>query len=340
MQKSLTRNDILDSWRGILCLWVVLSHIFSSFKVNLFILSAPGYAVDGFVFLSGYFIRQSCQKYQRNSGFLKPYFIARFMRIWPTYAIIFSFCFIVNLLLGLSNYESINFALTVFFTNLFLLNGFFTNLISSFIIPSWSLCLEMQFYLFFPLIYLFRLDTNWVFIFILFLITYFSPYFFVNQFHFGYYFNFGLPSILPLRIFHFILGVLWLNYTNVNDYFKILFPISLLIFLINPFTAILFALIYLSSYLKSNIIDRLIIIDLLSFVGKISFSLYLIHNPILFYCNSILNDPFFYNLPYKFLTTLILVLGISILLSYFFYHYFEIKFIEIGRKWITKTNGA
>lgn len=340
MQKSLTRNDILDSWRGILCLWVVLSHIFSSIKGNLFILSAPGYAVDGFIFLSGFFIRQSCQKYQRNSGFLKSYFIARFMRIWPTYAIIFSFFFIVNLLLGLSNYESIKYAFTVYFTNLFLLNGLFTNLISSFIIPSWSLCLEMQFYLIFPFIYLFRLDKNWMFIFILFLITFFSPYFFVNQFHFGYYFNFGLPSILPLRIFHFILGVLWFNHAKVHDDFKILLPISLFIFLFNPFTAVLFALIYLSSCLKTNIIDRLKFFDLLSFIGKISFSLYLIHNPILSYCNSILNGPFFYNFNYKFLTTIISVLGISILLSFYCYHYLEIKFIEIGRKWIAKTYGA
>ncbi len=339
MQKSQIRNDILDSWRGILCLWVVLSHIFSTNKVNVVILSSPGYAVDGFIFLSGYFIRQSCQKFQRNSGFLKPYFIARFMRIWPTYAIIFSFCFIVNFLLGLSNYVSINLAITVFFTNLFLINGFFTDLISSFIIPSWSLCLEMQFYLFFPFIYLYRLDKNWVFIFILFLITILSPYFFVNQFHFGYYFNFGLPSILPLRIFHFMLGTLWFNFSRQKLNYKILFSIFISIFIINPFTVILYSIIYLSSSIKSSILERIIFLDGLSFIGKISFSLYLIHNPILSYCNYFLTNSFS-NDTYKFISILILTLGGSIFISLLSYKYLEIKFIEIGRKWIAKTYDA
>ena len=276
MLKSEKRSNLLDSWRGILCLWVVLAHFLSIAKVHIFTLSAPGYAVDGFIFLSGYFIRQSCQKFQRNTGFLKSYFIARFMRIWPTYAIIFSSCYIINYFISLSNYESVNVDLTVFFTNLFLINGFFTNLITSFIIPSWSLCLEMQFYFFFPFIYLYNLDKNWKFIFLFFFITIISPYFFINKFHFGYYFNFGLPSILPLRIFHFMLGTLWFNFSRQKLNYKILFSIFISIFIINPFTAILYSVIYLSSSIKSSILERIIFLDGLSFIGKISFSLYLL----------------------------------------------------------------
>lgn len=339
MFKSEKRSNLLDSWRGILCLWVVLGHVLSITKVHIFLLSSPGYAVDGFIFLSGYFIRQSCQKFERNTGFLRTYFIARFMRIWPTYAIIFSSCFIINYLISLANYESVNVDLTVFFANLFLINGFFTNLISSFIIPSWSLCLEMQFYFFFPFIYLNSLDKNWGFIFILFLITFLSPYIFVNQFHFGYYFNFGLPSILPLRIFHFMLGVLWFNFSKQKFNYKILFPIFILIFIINPFTAILYSIIYISSFIKSRILERNIFSDVLTFIGKISFSLYLVHNPMLSYCNYFMTNSFTNN-NFKFISILTLILGGSIFISFLSYKYLEIRFIEIGRKWNLKTHGV
>lgn len=338
MLKSEKRSNLLDSWRGILCLWVVLAHFLSIAKVHIFILSAPGYAVDGFIFLSGYFIRQSCQKFQRNTGFLKSYFIARFMRIWPTYAIIFSSCFIINYFISLSNYESVNVDLTVFFANLFLINGFFTNLITSFIIPSWSLCLEMQFYFFFPFIYFYSLDKNWKFISLFFFITIISPYFFINKFHFGYYFNFGLPSVLPLRIFHFMLGVLWFNFSKQKLNYKILSSIFISIVIVNPFTAILYSIIYLSSSIKSGILKRIIFLDGFSFIGKISFSLYLVHNPILYYCNYFLTNSFTNN-NYKFISILILTLGGSIFISFLSYKYLEIKFIEIGKSWITKTYG-
>ena len=332
------RSNLLDSWRGILCLWVVLSHISSSNNVNVFILSAPGYAVDGFIFLSGYFIRQSCQKFNRNIGLLKPYFISRFMRIWPTYSIIFSSVFIINGFFQLTHYDSYNEAIIVFFTNLFLINGFFTNLISSFIIPSWSLCLEIQFYIFFPLIYLYKLDKNWLFVFLLFVITLVSPYFFIKQFHFGYYYNFGLPSILPLRIFHFMIGVLWFNSTKQDLNFNVLLSIFILLFIINPFTSILYAIIYLSTFLSffSKGIYLRKILGLFSKIGKISFSLYLVHNPILSYCNYILKDQTFFNFNYKFTATIILVLAGSFLISNLLYQYLEIKFIEISRRWIAQ----
>jgi peptidoglycan/LPS O-acetylase OafA/YrhL len=339
MEIKSERSNLLDSWRGFLCIWVVLSHIFSSNNVNILILSAPGYAVDGFIFLSGYFIRQSCQKFNRNTGVLKPFFISRFMRIWPTYAIIFSSIFIINYTFKLSNYDSNIAALTVYFTNLFLINGFFSDLITSFIIPSWSLCLEMQFYIFFPLIYIYKLDKNWLFLILSFFITVVSPHFLINQFHFGYYFNYGLPSILPLRIFHFMVGVLWFNSSKEEFNYKILLSVFILIFIINPFTSFLYTIIYISTryniFSNSSYIKR--ILELLSFTGKISFSLYLIHNPVLYYYNYILTDKFFYNFDYKLITTIIAVMGGSIFISYLIYQYLEIKFMEIGRKWLAKA---
>ena len=51
------RNETLDGWRGFLALWVVIGHILLYSNINFKVLTAPGYAVDGFIFLSGYFIQ-------------------------------------------------------------------------------------------------------------------------------------------------------------------------------------------------------------------------------------------------------------------------------------------
>jgi peptidoglycan/LPS O-acetylase OafA/YrhL len=135
-----------------------------------------------------------------------------------------------------------------------------------------------------------------------------------------------------------MLGVLWFNFSKQKLNYKILFSIFISIVIINPFTAILYLIMYLSSFIKSGILERMIFFDGLSFIGKISFSLYLLHNPILSYCNYFLTNSFANN-NFKFISTLILILGGSIFISFLSYKYLEIKFIEIGRKLITKTHG-
>jgi peptidoglycan/LPS O-acetylase OafA/YrhL len=46
-------NGILDGWRGILALWVLLGHIDHIVGLHMPVLRAPGYAVDVFMVLSG-----------------------------------------------------------------------------------------------------------------------------------------------------------------------------------------------------------------------------------------------------------------------------------------------
>jgi peptidoglycan/LPS O-acetylase OafA/YrhL len=131
----------------------------------------------------------------------------------------------------------------------------------------------------------------------------------------------------------------WFNFSKQNLNYKILFSIFISIVIVNPFTAILlYSIIYLSSTIKSSILEKIIFLDGLSFIGKISFSLYLIHNPIISFCNYFFINSFINN-AYKFISIFILTLGGSIFISFLSYNYLEIKFIEIGKRWITKAYG-
>lgn len=82
--------------------------------------------------------------------------------------------------------------------------------------------------------------------------------------------------------------------------------------------------------LKNGIFKNILNTTTIHFLGKISYSLYLLHLPILLVCLSLFSDMKYLVFPISLLTT--------ILLSYLSYKYIEVFFITLGRK--VKCNKA
>ncbi|MDX1694443.1 MAG: acyltransferase [Ketobacteraceae bacterium] len=159
------RLDPLDGIRALAILWIIVFH--GLYGVGLFLSepalgqmmdSIPWYmqwmtkgenAVDLFFVLSGFLVGGALiREWQDTGGInLRQFYARRFFRIVPIYWLTLFFFAIGLVLVG-------KFELSRFLVNLFYLNNFFPQE-WSYLNWSWSLCIEEQFYMLFPLVVLF-----------------------------------------------------------------------------------------------------------------------------------------------------------------------------------------
>ncbi len=331
------RNSILDGWRGILALWVLLGHIDHVVGVHMPVLRAPGYAVDVFIVLSGYFIHASISalsmKYSTRDATLK-FYLQRALRIWPAYVVIL----IVSLVLfevlwrltGQTRMAELSSNGTLFNTlmHVSLLNGLFPTYVSSSSIPSWSLSLELQFYLLYPLLFFTKTYRSIALIVVAFLLAYASPYLLGNYAQPGLWAHYGLPSTLPYRLFYFLLGVAWQIETKGEARVSVKLLILIASF-INPFSAAAIAVVYASNLPQAcSFVTPLLEHRLMQFFGQISYSLYLIHAPVVLLVWSSLQSLSlnFTTAGVNFVLMSVLSLPIATGLAFIIYQYIEQRF--------------
>lgn len=179
------RLDELDSLRGLLSIWVVISHVICWSGLREFSTSSPGQqlissiigagpAVDAFMILSGFAI--SILVHKRNESYAR-FMQGRFFRIYPVYIICLALGatvamsitpFVLNTapwratseyfsqlnLLSRSEISNVN---AHVLWHLTLLNGLIpahmlTNSTGTLLAPAWSISLEWQYYIVAPLI--------------------------------------------------------------------------------------------------------------------------------------------------------------------------------------------
>ena len=100
-------------------------------------------------------------------------------------------------------------------------------------------------------------------------------------------------------------------------------------FHIVSFTTLLFLLaLYKTSY-------KLLVNDFISFIGKVSYSAYLIHFIIIYYLDMVL---LIFNFSLRFVPFFILTVVITVLVSNIFRHLVENPFIRIGKYYIQIKN--
>jgi peptidoglycan/LPS O-acetylase OafA/YrhL len=295
--KNKSKNFIqeIQSLRGISIIFVFLFHI------NKEIFKFGYLGVDIFFVISGFLITKLIyEKLIINNFILNNFYISRFLRLFPALIIMI---LSVNLLLivtyslhgnpgqlintgilslvGLSNFYLI-----------FLENDYFNIFDQNIFEHTWSLSIELQFYLFFPFLMLilvkfFKNNINlYLYFFSCVFFIYLFSIIFLNQKQF--YNSF-------LRSGEFILGsiVFFLfckNYKKLNLFFflSIIFLISFL-FTNNIFFIILSVCFFSSFYiltLTSNFfLKKFLHNKLLYFFGNLSYSLYLWHFPVIFFCS-------------------------------------------------------
>lgn len=323
-------------------------------------------------FLITYLLLKEKEKYQ--TILFKKFYLRRIFRIWPLYYLIVGISFLIIPFLAntseifrntpyyfnaISNPE--NYTTTSFLTYLFFLPNIALDFFGFRVVgctQSWSVGVEEQFYILWPLLLFIFSRKTIVKVFMLLIVTFvFSHVFFqpdlvarltntigVNlKILSGIYkivkiipFEFMAIGAIGGYLYHYFAKEIIIFSKSSYTYFIILVSIFFLLFF--PIISI-----YLQSILLSVFFLLLIITTInddnktvfrnkyLSYIGTISYGVYMYHPFILFLVFPFINEYF----PAKNSTLLynslvyLFVFGLTILLSHLSYKYFELTFIKI-----------
>jgi peptidoglycan/LPS O-acetylase OafA/YrhL len=150
------RIAVLDGWRGIAILMVIISHACQRTRFNTIVFGNLGFlGVDIFFVLSGYVITRSLLLEQERTGSfsLVQFYRRRAFRILPTAFAFLALLVILSRLMNLGNMSGQSFAASaLFFRNYW---GSLHTTSAIYTGHFWSLSIEEQFYCFWPVLLLF-----------------------------------------------------------------------------------------------------------------------------------------------------------------------------------------
>ncbi|MGB3149323.1 MAG: acyltransferase family protein [Maribacter sp.] len=329
MLKSLKYIHHIDFLRAIAVILVILFHLDIQFFKGGFI------GVDVFFVISGFLISRNIKHELQTSGSFdfKNFYIGRVRRLLPTLFLVIFLTFIFGFLLFPPSLFS-GFVKSMFFSSFATSNFYFLSETSYFdvtaslkpLLHTWSLGIEEQFYLIYPMAFILLLRVfrkNWAMstVLILFIIgglflnisvsRGFLNEILIASFISGKQFSENISSIqfflLPFRAFEFLLGALIIFLPSFGNKLPVLKTVLNLLGLLLIFlSAILFGkgTFYMSTL---NIIPcigaslfianapnlklaQIYQLALFKMLGKISYTLYLFHWPIIVYYNFLNGD--------------------------------------------------
>lgn len=334
---NITYRADIDGLRAI----AVLSVLFTHLGINSF--SGGFVGVDIFFVISGYLITTIIVKQIKSNNFsILSFYDKRIRRIFPALFVVIVFTIFLSYVLLLPD-DFKNFGQSIVATSIFSSNvlfwmesGYFSSA-SEFkpLLHTWSLGVEEQFYVFFPLL-------------LLFLYKYFFKYLkaiivviAVFSFLLSIYGIFNAPAatfyLIPTRAWELMIGsILALNMipknnnSNINNFFALLGITMIILSIFTYDKSIVFpgynalfptigAFLIIFSYHEKNIISKLLSIKPMVFIGLISYSLYLWHWPIIVFYKYYKGESLNY-----FETIVILLL--SIIMAYLTSKYIENPF--------------
>ncbi|MBE3609017.1 acyltransferase family protein [Campylobacter californiensis] len=349
--------DYIDSMRGIAILMVLAVHftIFLEFY-NIEhlplgienILRSGKYGVALFFIVSAFALFRSLDVRQ-ECGY-RAYYFRRFFRIAPAYYLVLIVVFSISdgQMYYMEDIESVN-SIFNLFAHIFFINGFFTNYFNSILGVEWTIFVEVSFYIILPLLYVYRKYLLQITVFFLLLALmgfmaskiinfteleriqlYFSPIIWFVVFTFGgliyKYHNNNLIKSISIKykspiVIVLVLAFIVLSYVKITGTALIFSFILGLFFILNSYNHI---------FIFNNII--------LKKIGKLSFSIYLIHFPIIGYIknNFIGGVMVFENQILNYILLCSLVFIVVLILSVITYRFVEQPFIELGKKLINK----
>lgn len=358
-----------DALRGVAALLVVCYHIpkwlqwpnnifYESLEKIISFNNAGGeFGVTFFFVLSGFLITYLMLRERAGNGSFNiwKFYGRRFLRIWPLYFLTLLIGFVLYPLLaqimGRSYLEKADWVYYVFFMANFngLSNGYSLGVLG----VQWSVAIEEQFYLFWPILFL--LFTRFRFLgVILFLVILSNLFIFQNiddpkliYFHtipiindlsigaLASFISFYWPNYLEkilhkiprlLIIFIYCCGFLFIFFSKEMIG---LFPIVM--YFKKFVIALFFAFILLEQTYGIQSFIKMRKCKFLSYLGKISYGIYLLHMAAI---QSVLGVSSFIFIPIS--VQILLVLSLTILISHLSYHYFESFFLKFKYKFDAK----
>tara|TARA_B100000886_G_C20417186_1_gene489772 strand:- start:553 stop:2436 length:1884 start_codon:yes stop_codon:yes gene_type:complete len=301
------RRADIDTLRAVSVISVIIFHLDQSFFPNGYL------GVDIFFVISGYVITKSILKSLKRSQFtFLNFYIKRIKRIFPAFLIVLftSFIFAIFILLK----ADLNRYLESLISSLGLVSNFYFWVTGGYFSTSdqlkpllhiWSLSVEEQFYLFFPiflyLVFKFKNQTN---IYLLMTILVVTISFFINLFFISKGHRDVIFFMFPARIWQFGLGAIFAMAPTMkikNSWFDFIYLLSAVFLIIFNFIkkinflpdatfACLGASLILYNVNNKNILSNIFKFKPLIFLGLISYSLYLWHWPIISFLKYIYID--------------------------------------------------
>lgn len=374
--KQVNYFDNLDAIRFIAAMMVFFSHAFlPTFNIvieddlNIFLRAIFNLIYHGrlgvtiFFVLSGFLITYLLiQEYEKNGKInLKKFYIRRFLRIWPLYYLVLGINFILYpiFISGESVFNNGEYRFlwhALFLSNFDVIQVFkyHSEDVLNLVNITWSVSIEEQFYLFWPLIFKFsrsKIWTNIIIGIILFSITfrfiyyvdyytlYFNTFSVIVDLSFG-----GLFALLSIRLVKF--KAYFSNVTFAKSFFHGFLLISVYIFSIlnedweyagalnKILFVICFAMIITSQALnKRDSIFNFKNLKVFSRLGKYTYGIYLLHPFAM-----MISDKIFVTINFSEATlTLMVVKGVLslfliLVISFASYHFYEKRFIKMKDK--------
>ncbi len=331
---SFYRKEI-DFLRSIAVVFVILYHYFPN------ILSKGYLGVDLFFVISGFLISYQIYTQTIEKKFsLKDFYVRRIKRILPASLFTLILVFFASLYLMTDN-DFFSFLKSSIYSLFFSANFFFWTNGGYFgpndelkpLLHLWSLGIEEQFYLIFPLIFIFLIKIfkkKKIIFFVILFITFLS--FILNILLLKIGGSNPAFFLLPTRIWNLSFGILamllFIDKKKTHTNFEASFYIFLIFFgvlyevpvLPTNFLIIFSTFLLLTKELPKNFVfKKLVQNKYFNYIGLISFSLYLWHWPILVLFK------YYYVYEVSFIIK-ILSLVLMFILSIFSYHIIELKF--------------
>lgn len=313
----------LEGVRGLMCLWVILSHTVTMAGIHVYkntgigkLLANGGIAVDVFVILSGFVI---CLILNKKKEAYAPYLARRALRIFPIYLLCLFISFFISDL-SIMALESLDFdhpkterRLEIFdnfnkapilhtVLHTFLLHGLIPNSLLTdtaytLMGQAWSLTLEFQFYIVAPMLFYILSSSKLKFVFAIALLIVCEGYMRSIMGHKSFFFAYS---------HYFIVGML--SYSLYATYIEdkrdhrafllltsTLFIFTFLMFgyrngLLSVAGLLIWALVFYVEYYadRQSVIGKPIVLIIRSrpviYLGKISYSMYCSHMIFLYLC--------------------------------------------------------
>lgn len=343
----------VDALRGFAIILVIISHS-SQCGINNYgyllttLFNKAEYGVQLFYIASAFTIFLSyTNRINKEISPAKNFFIRRFFRIAPMYYIAIAF----YLWQTNSWIFNVPFSCPMILSQIFFVHGFHPIWMNSIVPGGWSVGLEMMFYALIPVLFYFIKDLNSAIVFfILSIILQFTlnsiliqspPINDINvwaRFLYCY-----LPNQLPV----FALGIILFHFIKketgsliIKPFIILLLSILILvhfyfdIMLISNFIFITIGFVSFAYYLSKE--EKSILINpIITYIGKISYSMYLVHFAVLEFMiklevTDILNDGNHYTL--NFLLRFLVVLIVSLILSTISFYIIEKPMQKAGGK--------
>jgi len=310
--KSLESNRFLalDGWRGICALLVALMHFQGAGNIyDLSFIRHSGLFVDFFFVLSGFVIFHAYGTRLTSFANIAYFIDKRFARLWPLHISIL--CFLVVLefikyfymkshIIPATNmpFDGVN-SIGSIFTNILLIQSIGFQNSDTWNTASWSISVEFYTYILFAIIFAIRCSNRIYNLIITAALGGVAYYFFGSDITLGGYFfrcvySFFMGAIVynlyqRRPISNFISGKL----ISLIEFFLIASVIAYVInaknLSVNMGASVIFALVIYVFASGAGILSRFISLKPFEFLGKLSYSIYMIHESVLIIIGRILN---------------------------------------------------